>query len=917
MPGKAAARTLRFDRDTLRTHRLYLRSHTNPDDYLYIDPVGNVQRAGKVVGRMHDHAELFLAQGRVTLYVDGSRITNPSSDWDVFWEAAEETAPELASALYPQVDVADGFMRFDLVSGPCTAATGSIALAQHGGGMARSESEVHSYDFQRAVNPFTVRGSGGASLTYGGDDWAEYAAEARFYFGLPKTDFVVDGNTLPTGTNLLVVQGPEAGLQVGFGWLGSERRFCLVQRHGGAPWEVLATYGGSRPPLTNWVRIGVTVADGCRLEGWLDQVRVLSTTLTERVSGPCQILVGEDLAEFDDVRICSLPVPAPAPEPLLAVSRAFAGKEHKNKADPEQFGQWAEGNDTFVHFMDRVDGQLGAGIRTRQPLIGAWEYRSQTYDERLGEIPAGRYCFLVTEADIGNQGTGGGKTLAQFTARRDAQGWQLELPGWGDDRRPGLQLRVRRTPAGDLDAWLGGAWVSLGLTAPGNVRLGVLRLRSEDGVLVVPRPEHHRIFCQHLHNEFFEEAPADWVWLDGAFRMDARWACQNQWNFLACGSTAVPMIVSKRRFAGDQFHEYFISQRPVMPWDAGDASFRYDPAADRENKFQTLIANEGWYVRRDLNVSFCGNGRDPLSGYAVLFGANDNRETCLVRQGQVVAQTTDPSFLFPTQPGFGVVHYFWRRIAVWKAGPRVRVWIDDRPVFDYTDPAPLAGGHLAFWSVRNGFAVTKASSMAEETGWEPAVLSVPPVAPATHGWHPLHTDALRVAGENERTTTFERTTGTGFGAVRYESQPPWILAGKPVLELPLEVPPNVALNLHVQTSVGSFLIPVTAPITGMKALLTPDFEKGECFRLPTLEENAVRQLFLIEGSTYADGLLRCNLSQGIARLRGTAEGVQVVSLTLGNSSNEDYLLAGSTKNQAGGRFTVGKPRFVAAREEKP
>ena len=138
-----------------------------------------------------------------------------------------------------------------------------------------------------------------------------------------------------------------------------------------------------------------------------------------------------------------------------------------------------------------------------------------------------------------------------------------------------------------------------------------------------------------------------------------------------------------------------------------------------------------------------------------------------------------------------------------------------------------------------------------------------------------------------------------------------MLAGNLLLVLPLEVPSDVALNLHIQTSVGSFLVPVTAPIAGMKALLTPDFEKGECFRLPTLHESTVRQRYLISESTFADGVLRCELGRGIARLRGTATGVQILSLTLGNSSNQDYLLAAATANQADRRFTVGEPQFVA------
>jgi hypothetical protein len=78
----------------------------------------------------------------------------------------------------------------------------------------------------------------------------------------------------------------------------------------------------------------------------------------------------------------------------------------------------------------------------------------------------------------------------------------------------------------------------------------------------------------------------------------------------------------------------------------------------------------------------------------------------------------------------------------------------------------------------------------------------------------------------------------------------------------------------------------------------------------------VRSRYLISESTYAKNLLHCDLRRGIARLHGTAADVRILSLTLGNSSNADYLLAGVGKNEAGAWFTVGRPRFQSE-EAKP
>ena len=339
VPESAAARTLRFGREALKTHRLYLQSRTDREDFLYIDHTGEISRRGESVGHLRGSGELVLAEDRVTLYADGKRITRPTAAWNVLWETTEEVAPPLTSSLHARTEVTDGFMRHVLASAPCRQVEGNMALAQHGGGMARDESELQSYDFQRAANPFSVRGSGGGALVYGEPTWTEYLAEARFYFGIPKTGHVVDRNTVPTDTDMLVSQGNKDGLQVAFGWMGVERRFCLLSRQGDAAWKVLARHEGGRPPLTNWVRIGIAVRDGCRVEGWLDGARVLRTTLDERLVGRCRVLTGAGLVELDDVRIQSLPLPPRAPQPLLAKSRAFAGKQQKNKADPTQFGQ--------------------------------------------------------------------------------------------------------------------------------------------------------------------------------------------------------------------------------------------------------------------------------------------------------------------------------------------------------------------------------------------------------------------------------------------------------------------------------------------------------------------------------------------------------------------------------------------------
>ena len=49
-------------------------------------------RRGESVGHLRRWGELVLAEDRVTLYVDGHRITQPTATWNVYWETTEENA---------------------------------------------------------------------------------------------------------------------------------------------------------------------------------------------------------------------------------------------------------------------------------------------------------------------------------------------------------------------------------------------------------------------------------------------------------------------------------------------------------------------------------------------------------------------------------------------------------------------------------------------------------------------------------------------------------------------------------------------------------------------------------------------------------------------------------------------------------
>jgi hypothetical protein len=922
IPAGRAGWSIRCGRATLRTHALYLSQPGTGRGYVYIDAEGRVHRPGRPMARLTVEAEVLITPASASLFLDDVAQDTDLSGWAVAWVTAFPTPPGRTAHVIPQVSVMDDFMRKNIAdNSSCRVSAGVITLAQHGGGMASTVTQEGDADFQRAVNPFSVFAREHGTLSYaapGAESWGDVAAEARFYFGLPKTGNVVDMNTLPTETDMLVVQGARDGAQAAFGWCGAAQAFRLMSRQGQGEWTVLASWAERRPALTNWVRIGLALTRGHVVEGLLDGVPVLRAVLPTRLKGPFHVVGGQGLAEFDDVRSWSLPAASGPGSPLGVKSRSFAGKHAKDSSDPPQFREWANATGTFVRSRsyNSASRTASAAITTAMPLMGDFFYTAAAHSETSGDLPLGAYAFrLLRPQGPGN--TAEPDLLFSFSAERTADGWlvpDLRLPSGagaaGATALPELSLARALETDERLALRVNDQWWPISPAIPGPVQFSVQRSQSGQNQIPFPAPDHHVLHCRNLVNELFEQAPTDWNWIDGAFRMDCRWACQEQWNFMSCGSPALPYMVSKRTFGGDQVHESFLCLRATFPWDAGDSSFAYNPAADQASGWQAIETHHGWYNRRDLNFSFCTDGVNPLSGYALVFGGDDNRETRLLRRGEAVASTHEARFLFPTNPEHTAVHWNWWKFTVQKRGGQILVRLNDALLFLYEDPEPLAGGHVGFWSVRNGFALSRLSSMAEQLDWRPHDLYVTPSPESP--WVPLRRDTVALGADPEAQglTRVVNRTGGGFFAVRWTPPSPVDLRATPILELPLRLGPGATVNLHLAIGGRAFLLRLgDAPLGATKALLTPESEKGECFQLGDLPTPMLEQRFGLGAAVPEAGLLRVDLGARLQAVERPPTALALTALTLGNTSNAGYLLAGHGGNPAGAWYAVGVPAF--------
>jgi len=369
--------------------------------------------------------------------------------------------------------------------------------------------------------------------------------------------------------------------------------------------------------------------------------------------------------------------------------------------------------------------------------------------------------------------------------------------------------------------------------------------------------------------------------------------------------------VSKRVFSGAQMHEYYIALRSMMPWDAGDKEFEFDLDADIRNGYKIVKANGNWYSRHNLNFSFCADGRNPLSGYSVVFGGNDNTETLLLRRGTIVARR--PDVLFGKDESHLIVHWNWWKFTVRKNGVNVSVLLNDNLLFRYADPEPLEGGHIAFWTVRNGFVVARVVSMAEDITSTPQVLYVPEDAESI--WQPLVRDAVTVTRQpGEHHTKVTANVGAGFLGVRYVPPEPIDLKSKPVFKLPIRIPAGTKVNAYLQISGKAYVVQLTAPLEQTKALLAPEFEKGECFRIPVIAEADLKSSRVLTKADPDSAFLCLDLIRLLPESDRAKDVLALTAVTIGNSSNKEYLLAGSNGNLAGAWYSVGTPVFVAEGE---
>jgi hypothetical protein len=203
--------------------------------------------------------------------------------------------------------------------------------------------------------------------------------------------------------------------------------------------------------------------------------------------------------------------------------------------------------------------------------------------------------------------------------------------------------------------------------------------------------------------------------------------------------------------------------------------------------------------------------------------------------------------------------------------------------------------------------------VAEQIDWQPHNFYVTPSSPSP--WVPLRRDTVTLSRDPEGTglTRVTNRGGGGFFAVRWTPPAAVDLQATPVLQLPLRLGAGATVNLHLAIGGRAFLLRLgDTPLRATKALLVPESEKGECFQLPDLPMPALERRYGLGTAVPEDGLLRLDLGARLRALERPPPALTLSSITIGNSSNAGYLLAGHGGNQAGAWYAVGVPEFRPA-----
>lgn len=428
--------------------------------------------------------------------------------------------------------------------------------------------------------------------------------------------------------------------------MAGARRLVLV-RNGRE--QVLAQARGGFAP-GEWYRLELRVTPG-RVEALIDRDPVLAAPTTALAQGGVGLWTAGGEALFDDAAVVGAGVrelPEPEINPVFLADEVMSAEE---LFLPRSF--WSAGDAAGQYWHS---GEFFADATVRLPAeLLTGEGLAVLLRARAGDSASGyRIDVAPAEAGVGLRLARDGVPAADTTGPLpDGEPLLIAVANATISVTAGERTLLSHTDARPLT----GTRVAL-LDAPAS---------AIDQATVV---------SEHFQDYLFNEAPTDWFAGKGQWGVTTRWPCEPGWTFFGGYGHQNPVVWSKHSYRGDLVLEWF----GAIQSDNIDR-IRYTHASD-------------------INATICGDGRSLSSGYGFIMGGWKNSRSAILRNGEIVAETTEVVLPDPNARDLSA-HRGWTRLRAEKLGNRIRMWYEGRLILEYTDPEPLPVGRVGLWSFHN------------------------------------------------------------------------------------------------------------------------------------------------------------------------------------------------------------------------
>ncbi len=323
----------------------------------------------------------------------------------------------------------------------------------------------------------------------------------------------------------------------------------------------------------------------------------------------------------------------------------------------------------------------------------------------------------------------------------------------------------------------------------------------------------------------FASAPTDWYVAAGNWGTTNRWVCSPQWSWYGGRSDMAPTgLWSKVSYGGDT-------------------------TVDMYSAFGMMLDQPRSYKNPcDFNITMCGDGLDLSSGYQFMVGAWQNSRSAIMKNGKILAQSSDPKHLLPVLedlfPDMYSFHRKWWNVRARKTGNLLQLYYDERLVCEARDPDPLPEGHVALWGYDDRIILARvriyfdniaegATVPYEKVAFRPETQVSDLPAPSFNapnvvasgfedsvGWFKPHQDGmakltLAAPGAQNSTHCLKIVNGGPGGNFGLDVIPsPVSISAMPMLEFDYKITPDVKVDLYASVGDRRYEVIFTGPPEG-------------------------------------------------------------------------------------------------------